>query len=120
MEEDVYNVGYVGVEGLLDRVVIEVADSFRKNLRAWCKHVKKNEMTKAHINADNMWEDLAWFLSGYLDDMYPTEDIDGRIFFNGLFEEWTDKQLELGCFVDIPAYVESMEVWYNEFKESDK
>lgn len=120
MSDEVYNVGYVGYEGLTDRIVIEVADSFRKNIRAWCRHVKKLEMTKAHISADNAWEDLAWFLSGYIDEMYPTDDIDGRKFFNPLLEEWTEKQLELGCFVDKPAYVESMEVWYNEFKETNK
>lgn len=117
MEDEVYNIGYVGLDGLRDRIVIEVADSFRKNLRAWKRAILNVQYEKLDRYEANMWEDLVWFISGYLSDMYLDEDIDGGKFYRGLLEEWITVQNELSMPVEKPNYVKSMEERYEQENE---
>lgn len=114
--DDWKNITFVGYEGLLDRVVIEVADSFRSNLRRWKRNIKAGNELKAKNALDNMWVDLTWFLSGNVEEMYPTDDVNGGIFYERLFEEWIEAQNEVNVYVDMPAWVSFMEESYYESK----
>lgn len=117
--DDWKNITFVGVEGLMDRVVIEVAESFRSNLRKWVKNVNAGNEIKAQNAIQDMWIDLTWFLSGNVEEMYPNEEVNGGIFYERLYDEWVCMQDELNVYVAVPSWVQFMEDDYYATKQSN-
>lgn len=114
IDDETYNISYVGIEGLIDRIVIEVADSFRTNLRRWVRYTKKKDETKANKALEKMWVDLAWFISGHVEELYPNENVCGGKIYQGLLTEFKIERNKLDTVVKMPQWLLFMEESYYE------